>query len=358
MIYHILKIYARLSLRLFCADIFIHDKQAFQQKGPLLIASNHPNSFMDAVIVATHTSAKTYILVRGDVFTNKWADLILRFLGCIPIFRIGDGRTKLGQNTLTFQECLRIFEQGNNVLIFSEGNCENEWRLRPLGKGTARLAFMSWQSPGIAAQLKVIPAGFTYSHFNGVGKKVILLTGKTIHPDHTTKDDPKNLTFFNEYLRSQLKANMVEFSGDKRQMQAMSSVVKNTRFSRKNFDTTLFKNLQLKLTTIANGEPVTREDASIFSIKNILLIPFAFAGWVLHAPFYYPIKTFTKAKTKGTVYYDSVLFGILLLLYPFYLILITAVLMAITHNKWYGLTMIVTPLLGFVAIRSGFAQKI
>ncbi len=52
-----------------------------------------------------------------------------------------------------------------------------------------------------------------------------------------------------------------------------------------------------------------------------LLMP-ATLGWLLHVPIYYPLKKLVENKTKETVFFDSVLFGILLIVYPIYLLLI------------------------------------
>ena len=47
-----------------------------QKHGPLLIASNHPNSFLDAIILATLFKNPVYALARGDAFAGK---LITKF---------------------------------------------------------------------------------------------------------------------------------------------------------------------------------------------------------------------------------------------------------------------------------------
>ena len=53
--------------------------------------------------------------------------------------------------------------------IFSEGKCINEWHLRPLKKGTARLAISSWEEN---IPLEVLPVGINYSSFRRFGKNV------------------------------------------------------------------------------------------------------------------------------------------------------------------------------------------
>jgi 1-acyl-sn-glycerol-3-phosphate acyltransferase len=49
--YRVVKLFVRLAARLFCRKITINDTDLLQSKGPLLLACNHPNSFLDAVIL-------------------------------------------------------------------------------------------------------------------------------------------------------------------------------------------------------------------------------------------------------------------------------------------------------------------
>ena len=41
------------------------------EQGPLLIAANHPNSFLDAIILDTLFKNTVYSLTRGDAFKGK-----------------------------------------------------------------------------------------------------------------------------------------------------------------------------------------------------------------------------------------------------------------------------------------------
>lgn len=357
MVYAILKISARLALKIYCGEIFLQDKKVFKKPGPLLFASNHPNSFLDALIIAAHTKNKTYILVRGDVFKNKWGRLFLRYLGCIPIYRGQDGRSMLGQNTLSFQECLAVFEAGNHVLIFCEGNCENEWKLRPLGKGTARLAMTSWQSQTRASTLQVIPTGFTYSHFNGMGKHVITLTGHPMAAPSPTASEQKKLVAFNQVLREELKPLILQFSGDPEKIKICGHIIESISVPKKIITRDLLGQLQQTLDATAKKEIAVFKQRSAYSWKTMLISPFALAGWLLHAPFYYPIMRLAKQKTKNTVYYDSVLFGALFLLYPVYVIMLATLLIVLTKNTWCGLIIVAAPWLALLTVKSSLFKR-
>ena len=57
-------------------------------------------------------------------------------------------------------------------------------------------------------------------------------------------------------------------------------------------------------------------------IKKIFLFIPAVAGYFLNAPLYIPIQKFAFKKFSKIDHYDSVVAGLLLLLYPIYLIVI------------------------------------
>lgn len=290
--YLFLKILARLALRLFCRHIQVGGKATLQTKGPLLIVSNHPNAFLDAVLVACQCRAKTYTLVRGDVFQYGWSAALLKALFCIPIFRMQEGRQRLFHNKSSFRDCLRRFDEGKNVLIFAEGACENEWKLRPLGKGAARLALQGWQHSG--GKLRIIPLGITYQDFQGPGKKVLLAAGAPLPLGEFGHDPARDLLLLTRLLRTQLERHVVEVPPGEAPL----------------------RSFQRWMEGMGPGPGTGTSPRWI----PWLTAPAALCGWLVHAPVYYPIRKWTQKRTAGTVYYDSVLFGLLLVGYPLYLL--------------------------------------
>jgi 1-acyl-sn-glycerol-3-phosphate acyltransferase len=297
--YSLLKLYARFAIKIYCTTIIINKPQVLKTKGPVLFASNHPNSFLDGMILTTLLDEPLYSLARGDVFRKNWVNKLLRKLKLLPVYRTSEGVENLEHNYTTFDACRETFKENGMVLIFSEGRCENEWHLRPLKKGTARLSITSWKQN---IPLTVIPTAFNYSSFNKFGKEVHLFFGKPIEREavlqHET--DGKLFTSFNEQLNSQLHAMVYEIGAADKQMVR-----------------------------------------KIFSIKSkpslpLLILP-AFIGWILHAPLFYPCKLFAGFFRK-TGHYDSVLTSTLLLLYPIYFLLL--VIITLYFNVWVGLALI------------------
>src|SRR5690606_37336297 len=120
-----------------------------------------------------------------------------------------EGVENLDHNYTTFAACQELFKQNKIVLISSEGRCINEWHLRPLKKGTARLAMSAWAKN---IPLKVLPLGINYSSFRTFGKIVHLNFGEFISKDDIQEElsSGKALIGFNDALRNQLSGLVYE----------------------------------------------------------------------------------------------------------------------------------------------------
>src|SRR6266496_1485048 len=189
---------------IFCRRIIINKPELLKKKGPLLLACNHPNSFLDAAILADLFKYPVYSLARGDVFKKPFYRKLLISLNMLPVYRTSEGVENMGINYETFTACRKMFEQNGIVLIFSEGRCFNEWHLRPLMKGTARLAFSSWNEN---IPLEVLPVGINYSSFRRFGKNMFINFGEIISKNDfdLTEPDGKKFQSFNQKLQQQLQ---------------------------------------------------------------------------------------------------------------------------------------------------------
>ena len=312
MFFPLLKAYARFALRLYCRKVVINKPEWLQASGPLLIAANHPNSFLDGIILTTLFQKPIYSLARGDAFKQKKWNRLLRALHLLPVYRTSEGVENLSHNYTTFDACKNVFARNGIVLIFCEGRCINEWHLRPLKKGTARLALSAWEK---GLDVTVLPLGFNYSPFRKWGKTVHLNFGTPLSKESITSLDTegKQLLQFNAQLKSSLRSLVYEIkAGDK-------ATLKQTFFV----------------------------PASAFKLF-ILAMPAA-AGWLLHAPLYYSAREITGIYFDND-HYDSVVASLLTLAYPLYLLLLAFItayflgwlaalvlLIALPITAWAGL---------------------
>ncbi len=306
MLYSFVKIIARLAIKIYCRNITINKKEILQQNGPLLLAVNHPNSFLDAIIFCTLFDRPVYSLARGDAFKKTFAAKILYSFKILPVYRVSEGVENLEENYKTFEECKKIFKQNGIVLIFSEGRCINEWHLRPLKKGTARLAISSWQD-GI--DLKVLPVAINYSSFKKFGKNVKIFFGELITSSSIDylDTDGKVIRSFNTNLQEQLKPFVFEIKATDK--------------------TALHKIFYVKQSLLK---------------KIFLSIP-AIAGFIINAPFYYFIKWIGNTLVKEEGHFDSKMVGLLFFLYPLYVVMLSIIVFTATKNWWSFLLLLIIP---------------
>lgn len=308
LIYPIVRLWARIALHFFCREIIVSGKENVPANVPVILAANHPNSFFDAIILGVHYPRPMHFLARGDAFKKPLVAKLLRALKLIPIYRLSEGKENLTQNEATFHECISILKNNGAILIFSEGLCKNEWQLRPLKKGTARLAFRAWQEHGIE-KMKVQPVGLTYNSFTLPLKTVWIKLAATIHKNvFEITDAGKFYSTFNEKLKKVLLENMAIKNSD-----SPIEIAPNR-----------FKSL----------------------LKIIFALP-ALAGYIFQYWFYGLLYRFAKKKTVGTVFFDSVLFGLLMLIYPFFVLIVTLLAVIISGNSLCWLLLLFLPCTGW-----------
>ncbi|MEO6404873.1 MAG: 1-acyl-sn-glycerol-3-phosphate acyltransferase [Ferruginibacter sp.] len=305
MLYRLLKFPARLAILIYCKHLKLNTNKYLSVKGPLLLAVNHPNSLLDAVILSTIFKQPIHSLARGDVFKKPLHEKFLRAINMHPVYRLSEGAENIEHNYTSFEACRNIFKENGIVLIFSEGRCENEWHLRPLMKGTARLALSAWDA-GIP--LKILPVGINYHSFISFGKNVQVNFGNIISQDDISNTDGfgKTVASFNNLLKSALQNLVYEID----------------------------RNDKNKIKSLFNIHPNY--------LKKIILFFPGMIGYIFHWPLYFPIQRFAWSKASGTGHYDSVVVALLFLLYPIYLCVLLLVF-AIIFKSWWVLILLLTP---------------
>lgn len=266
MLYYLLRPYVRIILFFFAKRINLDGIENVPQKGSVLLASTHPNSFFDAIFLCVQLNRRIWSLARGDAFRKNWVKKILFSLYMMPIHRISEGKENLVENDETFKKCYELFKNEEMVLIFSEGLCTNQKELLPLKKGTGRLVQKAW-SNGI--DLTVVPVGLMYNHFDKFGKKINCYIGKPIQKSdfEVVTQDGFFLKTFNSKLENSLKSLISH------QFKAGSNL--------------------------------------FYSIM-----------YVMNFPAYFFFQTISRKFTKGTVFFDSITFALMIFFLPVYWLLI------------------------------------
>lgn len=300
--YYFSRFLVRLALPIYLRKLCVVRFDKLPKGAPLLLASNHPDSFFDAVVIGSVLEQPIHTLTRGDVFRKKTAAYWLRAINLIPVFRGSEGRQYVKNHDVTTQEVHDVLKTGDAVVVFSEGICVNEWRLRPLGKGTARMAYKIWYGDDALKTMKVIPTGLNYENFRGPGKRVSLNFGEAIAAEDiqtSPLEYEKWLREFNEILDRKMNAEILTIP---------SELPKAER--------------DLQLNTYFD------QCAAVKKNSNPLLGVIGWFGRMIHQPLYSFFEKKAAKLTARSVFYDSVLFGMLLYLYPVIVTLLSIIVAA------------------------------
>jgi 1-acyl-sn-glycerol-3-phosphate acyltransferase len=294
--YRTLRAYVHLGLHLYCGRIRVERMEALADGRGVLIASNHPNSFLDALVLATHLPWRMHFLARGDAFRKPWAALLLRNLYMIPVFRMSEGRAELRRTEHSLSAARELLAEGRSVLVFAEGISRNNMELQPLGKGTARIALRAWQA---GLDIPILPVGLWYSGFHRLFPEVRIGSAPVITPlDLPITNEAAFLNDFNQMLRPRLA------------------------------------------TAIA---PPGEQHSAHGLAKYVLAVP-AVAGLLLHAPWYLAVRALAARWPKDPLFFDSVLFAWLLFTYPLWLLLLTGMGLLLGLGAWSALVWLLAPL--------------
>lgn len=180
LLYYFLRPLVRLAVGVYFRNLHIIDAHHVPNDGPLLIASNHPNSFAEPVILATFQKRVLYYLVRGDVFKNPIFAWVLRMTHQLPIYRFKDGYADMKRNDESFAACYEHLRRGNSIVIYAEGGCVFEKRLRSIKKGAARIVLGALEKYPEIPEIKILPVGVNYPHGDEYRSQVMVHFGEPI----------------------------------------------------------------------------------------------------------------------------------------------------------------------------------
>ncbi len=296
----ILKYWVRLALPFFAKTVKFYGREQLAQKGPLILAVNHPNSFLDAVLMGAFMHQHVHYLARGDVFRIGWVRKLLTQMKMLPIYRIRDGKDKLSLNDQTFERSREVLEKNGILLVFVEGFCEHQTTLQlPLKKGAPRVIEACWRK-GIP--VRILPVWLRYSSFSAYPKQIEIRMGTVLeNREDISKLEPSAVwQRINEQTAEALKALEVQFAPAAMQTNALR--------------------------------------------QALLFLP-AMLGAILHAPIYLPLKALITRATRNNVHFDSILLASFMVAYPLYLLMICLLLVLTAGWLWFVLPLILMPLL-------------
>lgn len=180
--YHVMRWLLGVALGFYFRRIERFQPENVPLMGPVLFASNHPNSLTDSWIIGATVPRKVNFVATVQLFRFKPVKWFLLRCGVIPINRAKDDPRGMRSVADTFEACFQVLERGEAVGIFPEGVTYDDSRLREVKSGAARMALELEHRHSGRLGLKIIPVGLTYSAKELYRSDVLANFGEPITP--------------------------------------------------------------------------------------------------------------------------------------------------------------------------------
>ena len=152
-----------LAMRIFFRRTIVRGAENVPERGPLILAANHPSSVIDAFSIGLATSRKVHFLARSTMFDAPWRARLLARLGVLPIHRKLDAAERMAGNVESFRRCYELLEAGGVIGIFPEGISHVDPQVKEMRTGAVRIGLEAEARRGFSLGVRVVPIGLNFS---------------------------------------------------------------------------------------------------------------------------------------------------------------------------------------------------
>ena len=385
--YRIVRPLARIALKIYFKKIYLTGTEHLPKDKPIILAANHPTAFLEPCLLACTLPVPLHFIVRGDLFQKEIHRQLLESLHMIPMYRMKDiGIKGVKNNFSSLDRVYDLLQENKTILILAEGTTEHEKRLRPIRKGTARMALGAIKKyPSLEVQ--IVPIGVNYSDVLSFRSTVMLDIGPPMdvnaylakteqHPAKTIKQITTDLQvrleqqvvnikkLEDEPLIEQLLIMLendpppsflpVQVNNRAPLLDAMTitNTINRMDSQKKEHLQVLLQDYmqQLKQLKISDASVVASKKASIFDYFLLVIgyIPYLLGYFANFPPLFFG-KWWADNKVKEVVFYASIKASFALSAYIVYFLFLL-VLGFWVGQTWFWLTIGCIPLLGFFAL--------
>jgi 1-acyl-sn-glycerol-3-phosphate acyltransferase len=225
---------ARFWLWFFFKAVTVRRPERVPPAGAVLLCINHPNNFIDSLVVGASLRRKVHYLATASLFRNP---LVARFLlaaGAIPVYRKQDESVRGAnpdRNADTFAACEAAFARGALVAIYPEGTTHAEARVQRIKTGAARIA-LAWEA-AYPRTLTMLPVGLTFEARKSFRARVLVSFGEPLplhaYADAYREDPVKAVDGLTHHLQEAMEAEVVnvERLDDARLLQGIEAIYRD-----------------------------------------------------------------------------------------------------------------------------------
>jgi 1-acyl-sn-glycerol-3-phosphate acyltransferase len=380
--YYVLRHYADITLFQSYREIEYVGLEKIPEDGAIIIAPNHTNALMDALIVLSYSPEAKVFVARADIFKNPKLSKILHFLKIMPIMRIRDGISEVKKNDETIEKSVEVLMDKVPFCILPEGRHRAQHSLLPLGKGIFRIALQAHEVIGDKMPLYIIPYGIEYGNFFRFRSSVLVQIGTPINvgtflSEHPDKTQPEIMNLMKEDLSEKLKEVILYIPDDQWYNatyelcsivinEQIKSYIKENPKTKKRKKSTFYKancktvkelealredHPQIASTILEMAEEIyqlrTKEKISLSSViihypfwnrllKNLIFLislPYIIFCSIIVLPIS-SLSRFLFKKMKDTAFFNSVRFVITLFLWPILLLIYAIIFFSVFPWPW------------------------
>ncbi len=376
--YWLLQQYAKFCFRIYFRKVEIVNRHNIPLNQPLILAPNHQNALIDAMVLVCNLPFQSVFLARADIFKGKRMTKFLTFLNIMPIYRIRDGIENVKRNDVVFEKTIKILLNRKSPLgLFAEGNHGDKRRLRPLVKGLFRIAFLTQETLKDQPGVKILPIGIDYGHYQNFRTTIFVNIGKPVEVSEYYKSWTENpvigVNELKETFASALSKQMIDiqteeyydlymnlreiFNGD---MKALLGIDDNSLAAGfaadKEMITILNKELEIHPEYIKDLNPLVikyQEDVRkaglrdwvlkkngypltgliLAALAKIILLPVYLFGFLNNYVPYWFVASKTK-NIKDTQFHSSVKYVLGMVVFPVWYIILAGILAFLALPIW------------------------
>jgi 1-acyl-sn-glycerol-3-phosphate acyltransferase len=178
--YWLLKKYIQFADWLIYNKVIITGLDKIPNNKPIIFAPNHQNALSDPMAILLNTKFQPVWLARADIFKNKTAAAILKFLKIMPVYRMRDGKENLTKNDVTFTDSVKVLENNFALGLFPEAAHSGKRQMLVHKKAVPRIVFMAEEKSNQRLDIQIIPTGIYYSHYWKFNRDLIVNFGNPI----------------------------------------------------------------------------------------------------------------------------------------------------------------------------------
>lgn len=311
---HTVRTYLRIGMFFYFRKLMVHGLENIPKDKPVLFLANHQNALLDALLIASKCGRFPFFLTRAAVFKRKFISKILKSLQMLPVYRVRDGWNTIANNNAIFETCSELLFRKEAVVIFPEGSHNLARRVRPLSKGFTRIVFGTLEKyPSLDLQL--VPVGLNFIEATAYPDSTAIFFGKPIKSsDFLNKKKTEGV----EQLKQEVHTRIAELT---------------THIDESNYTDTLKQLLERKVDLLNPKETnkciktnfkecKSKPESSVKGLRVLLkymLILNLFIPYIIW-------RFWVKPKIKEQEFISTFRFALALTIVPFYLIIISSML--------------------------------